>query len=242
MKTFKIFNLANVIFIFLIASNALASDKNFDKSLVLSSTSGELSKISALILKEAYVSLGIKIIVKVLPAERALQSSNRGIYDGEVHRIKGINKKYANLVIVNLPINYIYFSAFSTRKLKLVNLRSLHNYRIGIMRGIKIIEYKTKDMNRIFSSNNKTMFLNLKKGYIDVCIVPRLSGLKEIKDNNFKNIYLNEPPLFERELFHYLHKKNKSLVAKIYSVLREMKRKGRIKQIQKKYIKKLIGK
>ena len=70
---------------------------------------------AAEILRVAYQQLGVSISFKTFPAERALVTSNKGRADGELVRIKGINKKYPNLIRV--PVSHVSSeqTAFSKR-------------------------------------------------------------------------------------------------------------------------------
>lgn len=239
-KNKNIYLLFFILMLLFLSNQLLANNKTRVKTLVLSTMNADITKISALVLKEAYGSLGISIKIKILPAERALVSANMGIYDGEVSRIKGVNTKYSNLVLINVPINYVEFIVFTTKKLKINNLESIRPYRIGILRGIKIAEKKTKGMNRILNSSIRIMFSNLIKDHLDLCLVSKVDGLIEKKNGNFKSIHILGEPLFKSGLYHYLHKKNKSLVLAIKKELIKMQKKGRIKRIRNNYIKKIL--
>ena len=57
------------------------------------------------IIRQAYAALGIAISYKTFPAERALQMSNRGLSDGELVRIEGIEGKYPNLI--RIPVSHV---------------------------------------------------------------------------------------------------------------------------------------
>jgi len=48
--------------------------------------------------REAFSRIGYRVIIKSLPSERALINANKGIDDGEILRIDGIQKMYPNLV------------------------------------------------------------------------------------------------------------------------------------------------
>ena len=61
------------------------------------------------ILKHAYKKLGIIIQFDKSPGKRGLILSNEGQRDGEIFRIRGINKKYRNLIMVSVPAEIRHF-------------------------------------------------------------------------------------------------------------------------------------
>lgn len=63
---------------------------------------------------EAFSRLGIQFEIEYLPMKRASVLANDGIYDGELGRVKGFDKKYPNLIQVEEPIWVANFIAYST--------------------------------------------------------------------------------------------------------------------------------
>src|SRR6516164_7155708 len=93
--------LAGVV-LFISLPGQLFSQSTENKTLVISGIDSNIEGTAAKqILTEAYQRLGITIVLKTFPAERALLISNSGVEsDGELLRISGLGKDYPNLVVV----------------------------------------------------------------------------------------------------------------------------------------------
>ncbi len=65
-----------------------------------------------LIVKNMFQRTGIKAETVLLPSERSLINANTGVDDGNIARIKGIEKKYKNLIMVPEKIIDFDFVAF----------------------------------------------------------------------------------------------------------------------------------
>lgn len=53
-----------------------------------------------------------------------------------------------------------------------------------------------------------------------------------IKKHNIQGISMLSPPLMQINLFHYLHKKNQSLIPRITVILEKMEKEGQIEKIR----------
>jgi polar amino acid transport system substrate-binding protein len=108
---------------------------------------------------------------------------------------------------------------------------SLKPYKIGITRGIVILEKGTAGMQRDISDGNDEMFIKLDNNRTDIAIVNRVQGLMTIKKLNLSDIQTLGPPVVVIKLYHYLHEKNAELVPKITEILKRMEKQGRIEEI-----------
>ena len=106
-------------------------------------------KLYQKVIKELYKRLNIKIKFKNVHATRSLMMSNSGKADGELIRTKIIEKKFKNLIRVNLPIDKIRFWALTLNtKINNVKVPELMNKSIVFKRGFLIFE-------KIFKNNKK---------------------------------------------------------------------------------------
>ncbi len=220
------------LFIFFTSSSAYSNNK-----ITLSSLVGPMSKISGMVLIEAYKQIGIEINIEEYPAERALQMANSNLVDGVVNRRKGIEKQYPHLRIVPIPINTIEGVAF-TKNIDLPDMQweSLKPYSIVIRIGIKWAEQGTKGMKVSAFPTSEKMLQLIAYNRHDLCLTSRVNGLLTIKKLNLKGIKVLEPPLVKTELFHYLNEKNKTLLPKIRNSLLKMREEGKMAMIRKKYL------
>ncbi len=94
MRNYKCF--VFMTFILLIPATCLC-----EKSILFFGHTDDLiADVSTEVLIEAYKQIGYSIKVKKLPAQRALVTSNKGLLDGEVNRVKGIDRKYTDLIMI----------------------------------------------------------------------------------------------------------------------------------------------
>ncbi len=203
------------------------------ESLVFAQPDDPIAEIAFTVLEEAYNRIGIEISSKTLPAERSLILSNNGVTDGEVGRVKAIQNNYPNLVIVPVSINLIEGMVF-TKELdfEVKGWESLRPFKIGYRRGTKFAENATRGMNVVSVSSNDQSLKMLSLGRVDLVVMTRVEGYFSIKQLNLDEIKVIEPPLVTLELFHFLHKKNESVLRRITEILEQMEEEGRIEEIR----------
>jgi ABC-type amino acid transport substrate-binding protein len=225
--------LAGVV-LFISLPGQLFSQSTENKTLVISGIDSNIEGTAAKqILTEAYQRLGITIVLKTFPAERALLISNSGVEsDGELLRISGLGKDYPNLVVVPVAIVKTDVMAFVKKtEFKVSGWQSLAPYRIGIRLGVKFAENGTRGMNTQVVPTDEQNFMKLEENRVDVVVANRLTGFRILKEDQLRDIHPLEPPIEQVQFFHYLHKKNSSLVPKIKKILEEMEAEGRIQAI-----------
>ncbi len=196
-----------------------------------------LDNISKEVLIEAYRKIGVDVRFLTLPPARALIMSNEGQLDGEMHRIKGIDKHFKNLVMVSIPINRIEVVVFTKKKAMNINRMSdLKPYLIGIKIGVKFAEEITQKMNVHKVVREEQLFKMLNNNRLDAVLSVHLVGLQTIRKLKFKRIYDLKPPLVTKKLYHYLHKKHQDIVPRITKSLKEMEKENSIQEIYKQRI------
>ena len=88
------------VFAFILALIITTPSIYAQTQLTLSSHDTAMNWLCSEILKEAYLQLGIKISIEKYPSKRSLKMSNSGQVDGEMCRVRGIEKNYPNVVKV----------------------------------------------------------------------------------------------------------------------------------------------
>jgi len=211
-----------------------------EKQIVLSAPTGAvIQDISVLVLEEAYQKLGYSVKVERAPNERALITANSGKTDGDVSRIKGLNKKYKNLIAVPIAINFLEGYVFAKDKaLNLENWNSLKTQRVVCVRGIKFVEknLKKRKIDCTVVGRFKQALKLISMGRMDVTIFPRIVGINAIRQFGINDVGPVGKPLKKIPLFHYLHHKNKALVPKLKVIFHSMQENGRFKAIRDKYL------
>lgn len=202
-----------------------------------------ITESSIAIMTEAYKRIGVAMKIAPQPAERSLRSSNYGASDGELFRIKQIDKEFDNLLRLPVAIAKIQMVAFSKAHstIKIDGWESLSNYMVSYHRGVKIVEYNLIDPEKLIPSNSvKNALLMLSANRTEVAIDARLNMLKIIQDLKLKDIVEHTPPVETIYGYHYLHKNKRHLLSPLITELKDMETSGVIKQHQERVANKYL--
>lgn len=185
------------------------------------------------IVERLFQRLGKKAEIAVFPsAERALINANKGIEDGDVLRVRGLEKYYPNLIRVPEKLIDNNFVAYSVDlPIKAVTWDSLKPYVVGYIIGWKIFEQNTrqvKETTRV--SDRDQLFALLGNRRADVVLYEQWQGLWTARQAGIKVRILN-PPLASLEMFMYMHKKHKDLIPQVAKTLAAMKADGTYRKI-----------
>ena len=227
-----------------IVFSAISATSNA-QTLVLNDTSGppfttpDGTGFFDILVSRAFKMAGLNLKLVRTPPERALLNANAGIDDGELARIKGINKTYKNLVRVpEKLIDWNFVALTRNSDIMVSDWNDLQKYDIGFIRGWKILENNTSRHSKVsIVRSRRELFSMLDKNRIDIALYTKWMGLAIVKKNNITGIRVLEPPLAIREMYIYLHKKNSSHVANIANALKKMKESG---EYQKLFDQKII--
>ena len=221
---------ATIIFMMcFVSSNVCASEKTYRISTsykTLFSTPDQAGMLDRIV-NEAFRRIGLKSRVVFTPNERSLISVNEGMFDAEINRVAGMEKKFNNLIQVPEPNMTMHFVAFATKNIPITDWGSLRLYKIGLEKGWKILEQNTHDfphVKRVMNVNQ--LFLMLEKGRLDVALYSKILGYEWINKLDCEHIKHLDPPLASKDMFLYLHKKNAKLAIPLAKALQEMKRDG----------------
>jgi len=190
------------------------------------------------IVSEAFQRIGIKLSTVSLPAERALKNSNAGVIDGELIRIKGMEKLYPNLLRVPEKIMDLEFVAFSNKNILIDNKwQSLSKLSVTFLNGWKIYEKNVPKSSQVTKVNRiKQLFFLLEKKRADLILYEKWGGLFFIKNNNLLKTKLLSSVLAKKEMFTYLHKKHSQLLPPFTTALKQMKKDGSYQAIKNRIL------
>lgn len=193
------------------------------------------------VLTEAYGRIGYRVRFNDLPGKRALEWANQGLTDGDVGRIKETEKKFPNLLPVNVPIIHIKGVVFTKAvDRNITRWRDLEGLRIGVVRGIRYSAIGTQGMSPFQANDMTHLFAILDKDRIEVAVAVLDAGVIET-GRNFRDsgIHVVGAPLFSAPLYHFVHEKNTALVAPLETALSDMTSSGRIEVIRAEAIDRL---
>jgi polar amino acid transport system substrate-binding protein len=218
---------------------SIATATSAKKNLIFSTHNTAVNRICSQILLEAYQQLGIKVHIEQFPSKRSLLMSNTGQVDGEVCRVKGIEKEYSNLLRVPVTLQSFDAVVFTKKQgLSILGWDDLQPYRIGLMRGAVLAHQLTKGMSVHSGSTLEQLLLMLEMDRLDVIITERNMGLHVIKQLQLEGITIIEPPLITFNSYHYVHKQHAALIPNLVKVLQKMQI-SRMKNIQDQVYSKL---
>ncbi|NOX09139.1 MAG: transporter substrate-binding domain-containing protein [Gammaproteobacteria bacterium] len=197
------------------------------------------------VLTEAFHRIGYQLETVQLPAERALINANRGIDDGDLLRVAGLQSKYPNLIQVPEKIIDMDMVLFTKNQPSFYvdSWQSIKSHSIAIISGWKIMETnfgQLGDQIEIIKTDNIEQSLNLlMKDRVDFIAYSRWSGLAYLKEQGINGITLLSPPLVSPALYTYLHIKHKKIVPELAAAIRQMKYDGSIHAIYERILKPL---
>lgn len=192
---------------------------------------------------EAFRRAGLSVTFIRVPPERALLNANAGIEDGVSARIAGLEKTYPNLMPVPENVLSFHFVAFTQRaELVKADWQTISPLIVGHIRGWKIFEQNLTPHTRVtIVDTAEQLFDMLNRNRIDVALYERWLGLALAAKLNLGNVRIVEPPLAERPMFIYLHKRHANAIPKLADALRAIKAEGLYTRACKEKFAPLVG-
>lgn len=205
-----------------------------EELLVLGGTEHEVTAVSMEILEAAYAKMGIIAKGRMYPSKRSLVEAANGQIDGEINRVRDTELEYPTLIRVPVPINSFESIVYSCNTTYPIDgWDSIAHLRIGIMRGIRYAEHATRDMARVtIEGSYDKLFDLLKMGRIDVVISSRPEGFWQRQRPGGECVRDNEPPIVQKEIYHFLHEKHADLVPRLTTILESMRASGEMAAIK----------
>ncbi len=219
----------------------LAADSQEIKTLTFATPQYHpLTLLGYEIISEAYQNIGYQVAIDYYPHERALYMSNSGQVDGELGRVGSIDPNYENLLRVpvsflSLKMNSVSMKNASRRETQLPELKQ---FRVGLIRGSKFLEYLFTDSDTILTQNTGQLLRLLKKGRVDYAIADTILVEVELAKGKLDKKLFDSYTLpdLTSPIFHFLHKRHQSLVPLIHAELLKMKQNGRIAALEQNFM------
>lgn len=186
------------------------------------------------ILQKAFRRMEMDVKILVLPAERVLVNANKGIEDGCVLRIKGLEKKYPNLVRVPEMMMYSEFVGYAKAAAPIAggNWEALAPYSVAYITGWKIFDINLTGHPRLVKVKTPAqLFTLLQQGRADIVLYERWQGLGLLQQFGIRDAAPIQPPFAKFEMFMYLNKRHKNLVPELAAVLAGLKGDGTYQQL-----------
>jgi polar amino acid transport system substrate-binding protein len=229
------------LWLVLVAAPALA-----DEPLRIGRNEGPnalLTDLSVAVLQSAYDKLGVQVRFEGYPLLRSLALANAGTIDGDIMRVAEASEQYANLLRVDVPINYLEITAYArTPCPTLSNWGDLQGKRVAYERGVLAIERRVKGRATIQTRNKPELFRLLSRGMVDVAVGTGLETDVVLRRSADKDQLCRVSGILERvPLYHYLHKRHAALAQRLQTQLQAMQRRGEIDAILRREQARLMG-
>ncbi len=215
-------------------SHLLAEDKlQLNTGTLSPYTTADQQGFLDLMIKDLFQRIGVDAEVVVYSASaRALANANSAKDAGVAMRIKGLEKRFPNLIRVPEKLIDNDFVAYS-KDLDVVtdNWQSLKPYRVGYILGWQVFEKNLdKSQTKEKVINPMQLFTQLQSDKVDLVLYERWQGLQLAKNLGI-DIKQHQPVLHKNEMYIYMHKKYAHMVTPLSEALVQMKKDGSYQRI-----------
>ena len=179
--------------------------------------------------RDVYRRAGLKAEFKPVPHNRSLVSANAGTVDGDVGRVPSIEETYPDLRRVNVKLMDLKGAVYTTHEdIRFYSEDLLEQYRVGCVLGVRWTKKKMEGITITTTKDYQTLFKMLLSDRIDIVLATEASAdavLSELGDKALK-IYKLEPFVFSAPIYHYVNKKNESVISRLEKALAELVQEG----------------
>lgn len=180
------------------------------------------------IAQEAFGALGHEALVQSMPPARALQNVVKGVADGDMQRISGLDDQYSELAIVPEPVSYYSFTGFTMEETDIeVTLDQLAGKSVAYLRGWKYYENNLPDgVEAVVVDEPSQLLTLLQRGRVEIALFSHWSGLYWA-DQMGLEIHPLKPAFHRLEMYMYLNNRHEDLAPDLAQALSTMKADGR---------------
>ncbi len=182
------------------------------------------SRAVAKLVQAAYAYIGHRATVDYFPAERSLYMANTGEYDGELGRIVGIEAGYPNLIGVEGPIFQLRLSAVVTKSSDITEIDwgVLPKKSFAYQRGVHILKNRLQKIPDVTATSGSSIVKMLIAGRVDVGLF--VDSQAETFVRGHSNLKILDVSVKNGSLFHYIHKRNRTLATDLGKALVVLKK------------------
>ena len=138
---------------------------------------------------EAFKRINQNLNIIILPAGRVLINANKGLEDGCLLRIKGLEKRYPNLIRVPEKLMDSEFVGFSLLKMKIQNdWQTIKPFDVSYINGWQIFEKHLEDHRSVLKvAGPDQLFKVLKRNRTDIALYEKWQGLWMLKKHQIRS-------------------------------------------------------
>ena len=191
----------------------------------------------AKVVVQAYKNLGIEVELLPLPGKRSLKLSNRGLIDGEVARIEGLEQHHQELIPIPVVLGRIRGMVVTHNYPDFVvnGWQSLIGYRVAAPLGAFWSEQAPAELKlQYVDTASSSMTRMLEQGYSDFALIGSASKIEALRRSEGK-LRVLEPALIEYPFYHYLNRSKQKLAEAIHAELQRMRLDGSLSKLRDRY-------
>lgn len=182
------------------------------------------------VMRKVYQRLGHDFELVRFPGKRALVEANQGQVNGELVRIKALEKELTNLIRIPTAIGSFKVMAITrVGEPKITGIAGLIDKHVGIVRGVELTERLTQNHQRLIVNSIDSLFKVLLSEHVEVILFPKLDGEKYIQTHQLGDkVKLSNNPILNVKLYHYIHKSKAKLAEQLTELLKQMESTGEL--------------
>jgi len=230
-------NLKFWLFLSIFILSALSTKVNAAKEVVFNlPVKNNQSRYVIELMTLAYKSLGYDLVLKKHSNDTALKAANQGVFDGQLGRITDIGQQYAHLIkvpVVLFDFKLLLIHEKKTCKPCDISHFSSISYRAGFPVAHKFLNKVQYLGDRIPVQNIKTQLSLLAQNKVDAVLLLNFQLSHDLPHFERANYQIQEVNLLNT--YHFLHEKNKDLIAPLTQKLLALKESGVIQQLKDKH-------
>jgi len=174
------------------------------------------------LLSDIYYPLAITPFFVYYPSLRGLDLVNKGSIDAEALRLEEVATQYQNLLKIPEPIARVISGFFCRSKAHCqINARSVIAMHSGFQSGASFC--RDKKLTCKYESKPNNLLQMFDKGLVSSLLMSTIGASKILCLSKQQTIYYQLEPDFERDAFHYVHKKYAHLQSALSEAIIEMK-------------------
>lgn len=169
-----------------------------------------------------YRPLGISPYFVYYPSLRGLNLANKGDIDAEAFRIAEVAEQYPNLLKIPEPMTRVTSGFFCSSKAHCqINTQSVIAMRSGFLGGASFC--RDKNLRCKYESKPSNLLKMLDEGLATSLLMSTIGASQRLCMSKQQNIYYKLEPEFERDAFHYVHKKHAHLRPALVDAIIQLK-------------------
>lgn len=182
------------------------------------------------ILREAYSRRGITIDVSYLPSRRVRYLARLGQLDGDLFRVRSMQREYTRMVRVPTPLLTGHLHCVVKDRDSLGICENLGDVKgpVAIHRGVRVAEEFVSELgiDAIDADRYQQMASLVRHGRVKAAIVSSIEGIAPFSWPDWKGVVISETPLRQFTLYHYIHNRYQKEAGPLAEVLDEMRESG----------------